>query len=182
MKEKSKKELQSWIASVSIAIIFTVVCRVFLFSPITVIGESMMPTFKAKDRIIVSKISEIQRFDTIVFDAPDVKDKHYIKRVIGLPGDKIEMKDDILYVNDTAFEEVYVNRNINKTMYNKVTGDFDLQEYTGETEVPDNHFFVLGDNRWNSSDSREFGFIDADTVIGEVKFRFFPFNNMGMTE
>ena len=182
MKEKSKKELKSWIASVLFAVIFTVVCRVFLFSPITVIGESMVPTFKAKDRIIVSKISEIQRFDTIVFDAPDVTDKHYIKRVIGLPGDKIEMKDDILYVNDIAYEEAYVNRNINKAMYNKATGDFDLHEYTGETEVPDNHFFVLGDNRWNSSDSREFGFIDADTVMGEVKFRFFPFNNMGMTE
>ena len=182
MKEKSKKDLYSWITSILFAILITVVCRVFLFTPITVFGDSMLPTFKTQDRIIVSKISEIQRFDTIVFDAPDVTGKQYIKRVIGLPGDKIEMKDDILYINGTAYEEAYVNKNINNTMYNKATGDFNFQEFTDETKVPKNHYFVLGDNRWNSSDSREFGFIKKDSVIGEVKFRFFPFNDVGIIE
>ncbi|MEI3614737.1 signal peptidase I [Pseudogracilibacillus sp. SO30301A] len=79
-------------------LIIAVVIRSFLFSPSLVLGQSMEPTFENHDRVIVSKISNIQRFDIIVFDAPDVNE-YYIKRVIGLPGDTVGVKDDVLYIN-----------------------------------------------------------------------------------
>ncbi|MDQ0270388.1 signal peptidase I [Cytobacillus purgationiresistens] len=100
MKESTKKEIYSWVKSIVFAFIITFICRVFIFIPTTVFGESMLPTFNNEDRIVVSKTSEIQRSDVIVFDAPDMAGKQYIKRVIGLPGDSIEMKDDVL-LNDS---------------------------------------------------------------------------------
>jgi len=161
------------------AVILVVLCRQFLFSPVTVHGVSMEPTFDDNNRVIVSKTSSPERFDMIVFKAPDVPGKQYIKRVIGLPGDQVEMKDDKLFVNGELQEESYVNR-ANELGINKITGDFTLQELTGETTVPDGTLFVLGDNRLKSNDSRAYGFVDADSVFGVVKLRIYPINEVGI--
>ncbi|MEH7389337.1 signal peptidase I [Bacillus sp. JJ1474] len=174
MKEGTKKEIFSWIKSLAFAFIIAFICREFLFSPTTVFGESMAPTFQDQEKVVVSKTAGIQRFDVIVFNAPDVEDKKYIKRVIGLPGDRIEMKDDVLYINGKAFEESYLKENKADNLFNKLTGDFKLQE------VPKDYLFVMGDNRLNSKDSRHFGFIPNESIIGEVKFRFYPFQVIGI--
>jgi signal peptidase I len=171
------KEIFSWIKTIGFAFIIAFLCRQFFFTPTTVFGESMSPTFHEKDRVIISKTSEIERFDVIVFAAPDA-DEYYIKRVIGLPGDRIVMKDDVLYINGKAYSEPYLQENREKIRSSKLTGDFTLAELTGKTKVPDRMLFVLGDNRLNSKDSRYFGFISYDDVIGEVKFQFYPLHNI----
>ena len=173
MKESTKREIYSWVKSVAFAFIIVFICRQFLFTPSTVFGASMSPTFQNQERVVVSKTSEIQRFDVIVFDAPDVDDKYYIKRVIGLPGDQIEMKNDVLYINGEALEEPYLIENKEDNPFNRLTENFTLQEKTGEIRIPKDMLFVMGDNRLKSKDSRMFGLISYDSVIGEVRFRYF---------
>lgn len=182
MKSSTKKEIISWIKSIAIAFIIVFICREFIFTPITVFGESMSPTFHDADRVVVSKTSKIQRFDVIVFDAPDIEGKQYIKRVIGLPGDSIKMEDDVLYINGEVFSEEYLIKNKEKTLLHNLTGNFSLEDSTGETEVPNDMLFVMGDNRLDSKDSRMFGFVPYDSVIGEVKLRFYPFQKIGLPE
>ena len=102
-----KDKIREWIKALVIAIILVAVIRQFFFTPIVVDGFSMMPTLKDTDRMIVNKFSyaigEPKHFDIIVFQAPE--GKAYIKRVIGLPGDKVEYKEDTLYINDKAYAE-----------------------------------------------------------------------------
>ncbi|CAH0346680.1 signal peptidase I [Bacillus sp. CECT 9360] len=175
MRDHTKKELYSWIKSIVFALVVAFICRQFLFSPITVKGESMEPTFENNDRIIVSKVSKIEHFDMIVFHSPISKDD-YIKRVIGLPGDTIEMKNDVLYINGKAFEEQYLNENKGEIpLETTLTEDF-------KVTVPEGSLFVLGDNRPSSMDSRIIGSISDDAVVGEVKFRFYPFKEVGTPE
>ncbi|MBN6889470.1 signal peptidase I [Cytobacillus horneckiae] len=169
-----KEDLISWMKTLLLALLIAFICRQFIFSPMTVKGESMSPTFEENNWIFVSKTSTIDRFDMVVFHAPEENEK-YVKRVIGVPGDEIEMKDDILYVNGQAFEEPYVKREY-RLMVNTITADFTLNELTGKQTVPEGYYFVLGDNRQKSYDSREFGFIEEESLIGEVKFKIYPLN------
>lgn len=180
MKESTKKEIYSWIKSIAFALIIVFICRQFLFTPTAVSGESMSPTFHSKDKVVVSKLTKIQRFDIIVFDAPDVDGEQYVKRVIGLPGDHIEMKNDVLYINEEALEEPYLMENKEDNPFHTLTEDFSLQEKTGESKVPKDMLFVMGDNRLRSKDSRALGFIPYDSVIGEVKFQYYPFQEIGI--
>lgn len=182
MKETTKKELVSWTKSLAFAIILAFICRQFFFSPITVFGESMSPSFQDHDRVVISKTSKIQRFDVIVFNAPDIESEHYIKRVIGLPGDSIEVKNDVLYINGKAYNEPYLSENKRNNPNNSLTEDFSLLEKTGKTKVPENMLFVMGDNRLNSKDSRTFRLISYDSVIGEVKLKIYPFNDIGLAK
>jgi len=179
MKENIKKEVFSWIRTILVALIIAFLFRQFIFTPSIVHGESMSPTLHENDKLIISKISEIHRFDTIVFDAPDA-DEHYVKRVIGLPGDSVKMRDDVLYINGEPIEETYLEVEDEGIPFEKMTGDFTLEELTGVPKVPKGSLFVLGDNRLNSKDSRYFGFITEESVLGEVKFRVYPFKNIGL--
>ena len=107
--------------------------------------------------------------------------EQYIKRVIGLPGDTVEMKDDVLYINGKDMEEPYLEEIKEDLIFDKLTGDFTLTEITGESaKVPEGSIFVMGDNRLFSKDSRFFGFVSDDAIIGEVKFRLFPLNKIGL--
>ncbi|MCM3729142.1 signal peptidase I [Neobacillus cucumis] len=182
MNVRTKKEIYSWLKSIAFAFIITIICRQFIFTPTTVFGESMSPTFQDEDRVVISKMSEIQRFDVIVFDAPDLEGKHYIKRVIGLPGDSIEMKDDVLYINGEVLQEPYLIENKRENILNRLTEDFSLQEKTGVSKVPEGRLFVMGDNRLKSKDSRIFGYVSCDAVIGEVKFRYYPLKEIGIPQ
>lgn len=179
MGETMKKELFSWIQSIVFALAIVFVCYQFLFVPTKVLGVSMMPTFENEDRVIVSKISAIDRFDMIVFQAPDSEDR-YVKRVIGIPGDRIEMIEDVLYINGEVYDEPYVSYIEGDPITARITENFTLEGLTGSREVPEGAFFVLGDHRLKSNDSRSFGFINEENVIGEVKLRFFPFTNIGI--
>lgn len=179
MENKWIAEILSWLKALLIALVIVLLFRHFLITPSVVKGESMMPNLQDGDRIILSKISEINRFDEIAFEAPDTND-NYVKRVIGLPGDTVEMRNDQLIINGENYEEPYLDE------YKEVlsegftlTEDFTLETLTGEEKVPEGKFFVLGDNRQRSKDSRMFGFIDEETVIGDVKFRIWPIQSIG---
>ncbi|MBE1555439.1 signal peptidase I [Sporosarcina limicola] len=173
MNKTFKRELISWVKSLAVAFIIAIIIRQFLFTPVTVSGQSMEPTFHNANKIIVSKIDKIDRFDMIVFRAPDSKD-NFIKRVIGLPGDVVVIKDDKLTINGEEYEENYVELNKKEIFEGqKLTQDIDV-------EVPDGQLYVLGDNRRNSTDSRIIGCIDEKSVVGVVKFRIYPFNEIGV--
>lgn len=166
-----KKEAWEWIKALAIAIILAGVIRFYLFAPIVVDGESMMPTLKDQDRMIVNKVSytigEPERFDIVVFRATE--DKDYIKRIIGLPGDHIAYKDDVLYVNGKPIDEPYLKA------YKEQVGDGNLTyDFSMENKVPEGELFVMGDNRRYSKDSRMIGTIPMDRVIGEANIIYWP--------
>jgi len=162
-------EVWEWTKALAIAISIAFAIRYFLFSPIVVDGESMMPTLEDRERLIVNKIvysfSQPQRGDIIVFHATENKD--WIKRVIGLPGDTIEIKDDVLYINDEIVEEPYLE-GAKKMFGGNLTDD------VPKTVVSEGHLFVMGDNRPNSRDSRWIGTIPLDSVVGRADLVFWP--------
>lgn len=157
--------------------------RTFLFAPVSVEGDSMNPTLEHEDRLLLNKISSVDRFDIIVFPAPEDPDKQYIKRVIGVPGDQIDYRNQEMYVNNELIDESYVDLTQESdevsAYYN---GDFSLPSLQGVEAVPEGMLFVLGDNRINSKDSRSFGFVEAETVIGETSLRIWPLNRIGSVD
>lgn len=175
-KTDFKKELLSYMKIIVITVLVVLGCKQFLFAPIKVQGASMYPTYEDKDIIIVSKTSKIERFDQIVFQSP-TEDELYIKRVIGLPGDKVEMRDDVLYVNGKDYKESYVNRQTDDPNQLRITENFTLEELVDEVTVPEGTYFVLGDNRLKSYDSRHYGLISEEAVYGESKLTVYPFKH-----
>jgi signal peptidase I len=118
------------------------------------------------------KISEPKRFDIIVFHAPENKD--YIKRIIGLPGDTVEYKDDTLYINGKPYEEPYLNEYKKQVIDGPLTDPFTLEEKIGQKTVPEGHLFVMGDNRRFSKDSRHIGAVSMDKVLGNTSIVYWP--------
>ncbi|RLQ97260.1 signal peptidase I [Falsibacillus albus] len=176
MQEKWKQEGFEWLKAFVIGLIIFVIIRAFFFSNYVVEGKSMMPTLQDGNKLVVNKIGyeigSLHRFDVIVFHA--TKEDDYVKRVIGLPGDTIEYKNDILYVNGKPQKEPYLDKYKSEVMDGKLTGDFTLKELTNKEKVPKGKIFVLGDNRRNSMDSRIFGFVDESKVVGKVDLRYWP--------
>ena len=164
--KKKKKEIIEYI----VLIIVILLIRTYLFVPIMVSGNSMVPTLNNGDVMILNKfkylVNDIKRFDIVVVD---YENEYIIKRVIGLPGDYIEYKNDILYVNSKKVEENY-NR--------EFTDDFDLNDLNKEI-IPNNYYLVLGDNRPISKDSRKIGLIDKKNIKGSTNFVLFPFSRFG---
>ncbi|KAA0959066.1 signal peptidase I [Planococcus kocurii] len=171
------KESISWMRVILVTVLIVLLSRHFLFEPVAVHGESMMPTFEEDDKVVLAKIYTIENFDMIVFTAPN--GVNFIKRVIGVPGDVISMVDDQLYLNGKAQVEPYLENNL-KTA--KQRGMIRLTEDFKEFTVPAESYFVLGDNRLNSTDSRILGFISEKSIVGEVKIRIAPFSHMGIVE
>src|SRR5690606_338800 len=123
------------------------------------------------------KIGEPKRFDIVVFHATESKD--YIKRVIGLPGDRIEYIDDTLFVNGTPYDEPYLDEFKQEMLGRTLTGSFTLQDTpVGGDVVPEGHLFVMGDNRLNSRDSRHIGAIPMEKVVGKTNIVYFPLNEI----
>jgi len=153
-----------------------VMIYLFIMSPQEVSGHSMEPNFQNGDYIltnkIVYKLSEPERGDIVIFKSPANKDIDYIKRVIGLPGESVELREQHFYINDQLLDEPY---EYNKPVYG---GSF-LQEGVPIT-VPDGMYFVSGDNRPGSSDSREFGCIPVEDFIGKAILRYWPTTSIGI--
>lgn len=180
---KKKNEIWEWSKALLIAFGLAAIIRVFLFTPIVVDGESMMPTLEHGDRMIVNKIGynigNPGRFDIIVFHAPEEKD--YIKRIIGLPGDHIAYEDDQLYINGEPIDEPYLDeykQGINGTL----TEDFTLEEKINASTIPEGTVFVMGDNRRASKDSRIIGVVPMEEVVGSTSFIFWPFEEAGIVK
>lgn len=183
--KKEKNELLEWIKALVIAFAIAVLIRYLLFTPIVVDGDSMMPTLKDGDRMIVNKIGytvgEPDRFDIVVFHAPEGKD--YIKRVIGLPGDYLEYKDDKLYINGEPIEEPYLDEYKSQITEGTLTQDFSLKDIDPTLEViPEGYVFVMGDNRRYSKDSRHIGIVSQDEIIGDTNIVFWPLSEIQIVD
>lgn len=187
-KEKKKSELWEWTKALIIAFLIAVVIRYFLFTPIVVDGDSMMPTLENGDRMIVNKfgymVGEPNRFDIVVFHAPEGKD--YIKRVIGLPGEHIEYRNDQLYINGEPIEEPYLDKYKSQLPSGNLTQDFTMQDIPNIDPnievIPEGYVFVMGDNRRGSKDSRHIGLVSIDEIIGSTNLIFWPINEIRFVE
>lgn len=148
-----------------VIVVVVVLIRSFLVTPVFVVGDSMVPTLKDKQILLLDKFkyrfNDIDRFDIVVIK---VGKKEIIKRVIGLPGEYVSYKDNKLYINDSVVE----------SDYNFDTIDFTMSEITNLSKIPDDKYFVLGDNRLVSSDSRIIGLIDKDDILGKAGFSIWP--------
>lgn len=175
------REALNLILSVAIAFVLFLVIRTYLFYPFQVVGDSMVPTLETGDRLILNKLAEVDRFDIVVFPAPDGTDEEYVKRIIGLPGDEITFFQDELYINGEKVEEHYLEA-LKEGSDQALTGDFTLFSLTGEATVPEDMYFVLGDNRSVSKDSRVFGFIPSAEIEGTADLRLWPLNKIGIID
>lgn len=182
VKVEWRREGKEWGKAFAVGVIIFAFIRTFFFSNYIVEGESMMPTLQNGNKLVVNKLGfeagDLQRFNVIVFHANPKED--YIKRIIGLPGDKIEYRNDKLYINGHQVQEPFLNAYKKKNPGIKLTGDFTLKEITGKNTVPPGKLFVLGDNRLGSWDSRHFGFISEGQVVGKVDLRYWPLNEVNI--
>jgi signal peptidase I len=144
----------------------------FVSARIRVDGRSMEPTFHHGEYVIVNKLAyrfdEFERGDVIVFPYPFNEEEDFIKRIIGLPGDRVTVRGGQVYVNDRLLDEPYISA--------QPLRDFE------ETLVPESQLFVMGDNRNDSSDSRSWGTLEMDAVIGEAWFVYWPLSDLGLVE
>ncbi len=159
-------------AIVAIAILLALLLRLFVIEPRFIPSESMIPTLQVRDRLIVDKLSyrfhPPQRGDIVVFHPPPASgvpfDQAYIKRIIGLPGDRLAIHDGAVYVNGAPLTEPYVAE----------PPAYTLPQRGWELEVPPHQYWVMGDNRNNSNDSHAWGFLPEENLIGRAFFRFWP--------
>ena len=171
MLESDKKiiDIAKGLIPYIIIIVVVVLIRSFIITPIKVDGQSMYSTLSDGDILLLKKYDKsYKRFDVIVFKNGNDRS---IKRIIGLPGEKIEYKKNKLYVNDKYVKEPFLKNN-------QKTYDFTLDEFDID-KVPDDCYFVLGDNRTNSTDSRVLGPIDKSVIQGTTDFGIFPFSKFG---
>jgi len=150
-----------------LALLIVIPIRAFLFQPFLVKGQSMEPSFYSGDYLIVDELTyrfrDPKRGEVIVFKYPQNEKQKFIKRVIGLPGEKIEINGEELIVKNEKGEIVYSERNPSNSIFGNL-----------EIELEKNEFFVLGDNRAHSLDSRYFGKVKKREIIGRVVLRLFP--------
>lgn len=165
-----------WLKAAFFAVLLAAFLRNFIFLPIGIEGSSMMPTLEQNDQIIVETIYNLERFDLVVFRG--ASDQMLVKRVIGLPGEEVWYENGQLYINDQPVNEPFLQNELVANAGGQWTSDFTLEELTGQPAVPANEYFVLGDNRRLSNDSRYFGTISADSIMGETSFIYYPFSRL----
>ena len=162
-----------------VALILALLVRAYVAEPRFIPSDSMVPTLQVGDRLVVEKISyhlhPPEFGDIVVFDPPlqlqrqgYKKDQAFIKRIIGQPGQTIEIKNGKVFVNGQALQEPYIAESPNYIMK--------------PAQVPEGAFFVMGDNRNNSNDSHVWGFLPKDNIIGRAWLRFYPFDRLGKVQ
>ncbi len=185
--ERTLKQVYGWIMPILLALGVVYIMQRFLIAPMIVDGASMEPTLHDRERIFVSKTitwtsEKIQRGEIVIIKDPQIN-KNYVKRVIGLPEEVIEMKNDQLFINGKRIDEPYLQ----ESKDNAHRQGMNLTEDFGPIHIPKNHYFVMGDNRLRSIDSRNsdgftLGFINSDRIIGKSKLVFFPPKNTRLTK
>ncbi|TDX51960.1 signal peptidase I [Orenia marismortui] len=162
--------LKEYLQSILIALVISFLIITFVVQAFYIPSGSMRPTLKPGDRIFANKFiyrfREPQRQEIIVFKYPVDPSRRFIKRLIGLPGDRVKIIEGRVYVNGKALEEDYT--------LEKSYSDFP------EVKVPENHYFMLGDNRNNSEDSRFWGFVPRENIVGKAFVIFWPLNRIGL--
>lgn len=171
MSENIKKEIISWIKLIVTAFIIAFLLKTFIFQIAYVKGPSMEPTLYEGQILIVSKlnyrIGTPKRGDIVVL-SDDLEHKDLIKRVIGIPGNNVAIRDGFVYIDGELLEEDYINVPTYENGFE-------------ESKVPEDKYFVLGDNRPESRDSRSdsLGFVDRKNIMGKAVFRLWPLNKIG---
>jgi signal peptidase I len=169
--------LLDFIETIVTALVIFVIIYLFLFQPHQVKGNSMQPNFENGEYLLTNKITyrfhPPKRGDIVIFKAPPKQNYDYIKRVVGLPGEKISLKNGQFFINDSLLDEgPYLPDNA------YIQGGQFLAE-GGEMVIPEKQYFVIGDNRAHSSDSREWGYISQEDIIGRAWLRYWPPNKFG---
>ncbi len=163
----------AWFRDLMLSVLIAVLVILFLYRPVKVEGTSMMPTLLDQERLFINQFSykfglgDIKRGDTVVFWYPEDRTKSYIKRVIGLPGDTVEVRDGSVLINGKQLEENYVPLEYR-----------DDRPYPA-TVIPADDYFVLGDHRISSNDSRAWGFVPKAYIYGKAVFVFWPLEHLG---
>ena len=155
-----------------VIIVGVVLFRTYIATPVRVDGDSMKDTLYNNDILVLSKLTKkYDRFDVVVINYKTTK---LVKRIIGLPGENIKYDDNELYINGKKIKDVETIRTI----------DFSLEETYGIKKIPQGEYFVMGDNRGNSLDSRDIrvGLIKEEDIVGITTFRLFPFNRIGVVK
>lgn len=167
----ARNGLGVWLRDLIISLAISAFIIIFLYQPVKVEGTSMMPSLEDQERIFVNKfvyrLEPIERGDIVVFRYPRDPSKSYIKRVIGMAGDRIRIDGGEVYVNGQALDESYVPPEY-----------ADTRSYP-ELVVPPNSFFVLGDHRSMSNDSRDFGSVNQSFIYGKAVFGYWPMEKLG---
>jgi signal peptidase I len=169
-----RKEVRIWTRDLLIAIGLALVIIVFLYQPVKVEGTSMAPLLSDQERIFINKFvyrfEPIARGDVVVFWYPLDHSKSFIKRVVGLPGETVEIRQGVLYLNGKTISEPYVPPQYEDS------SDF------GPIRVPQDSFFVLGDHRISSNDSRVFGPVPSRFIYGRAVFAYWPVDHFGLLD
>lgn len=180
-KPSKLKEIIDFFLPIVLAVIIAMLLKNFVFANAVVPTGSMLNTIQEKDRVIASRLSykfnDPERYDIIIFVPPDYPDQYYVKRLIGLPGEKLNIVDGTVYVTTTEGKTIELDDSF-VSPENKDT-------YSGSFEVPEDCYFFMGDNRDNSVDSRYWitsHYVHRDELVGKVLFRYFPFNTAGKLE
>src|SRR5215469_225709 len=165
-------ELAMWMRDIMIAVAASVLIVLFLYQPVKVEGTSMLPRLEDRDRLFINKFvyhfENIHRGDVVVFHYPRDPEKSYIKRVIALPGDRLRIDRGSVYLNGRKLPEPYV------------PDEYRDAKSMPEMIVPDDEYFMMGDHRSISSDSREFGPVDRDLIYGKAVFVYWPTKDAGV--
>jgi signal peptidase I len=163
-----------WMRDVLISVAASVLIIMFLYQPVRVEGTSMLPRLEDHDRLFINKFvyhfASIHRGDVVVFHYPRDPAKSYIKRVIAVPGDRLKIDRGEVYLNGKLLPEPYVPEEYRDT------------KSAAEMVVPEDTFFMMGDHRSISSDSREFGPVDRDLIYGKAVFVYWPTRDAGVVE
>jgi signal peptidase I len=167
-------ELKSWFRDIFFAFAIAIFIVVFVVQPVKVEGTSMQPRLVDQERIFVNRFiyrfQDVRRGDVVVFWYPKDHSKSFIKRVMGIPGDEVEIRNGVVYVNGARMSEPYLKS--------------EFQDYKSfrKTVVPAGQYFVLGDHRNSSNDSRSWGFVDQNLIYGKAIFSYWPFSRFGVVE
>lgn len=171
---RKKSALRAWLKDVLVSLGVSAFFIIFLYQPVKVEGTSMLPGLEDQERIFINKFvyrwEPISRGDIVVFRYPHDPSKSYIKRVIGVPGDRVVIDRGRVYVNGYLLKETYVPAQF-----------VDYRSYP-EIVVPKDSYFVLGDHRSMSSDSREFGPVDQTFISGKAVFIYWPMEKLGVLQ
>ncbi|KRM08242.1 MAG: signal peptidase I [Liquorilactobacillus ghanensis] len=174
LKYKLKiSHLKYWSAIIFWALLAAIAVKSFLLVPIQVAGNSMEPTLHSKEELLIIPPGRIKRFDVVIIKTPN--NVTYVKRVIGLPGDTLKYQNDHLYINHRRIAEPFIKDQVADKSEN-YTSDFTLKELTGLKKIPRNQYFVLGDNRRISKDSRTIGTIEGSWIVGKAVLIYWPLN------
>ncbi|MGC2162662.1 MAG: signal peptidase I [Silvibacterium sp.] len=167
-----RNHLSLWLRDILVSVAASFLIITFLYQPVRVEGTSMQPELRDQDRLFINKFAyhfeSISRGDVVVFHYPRDPSKSYIKRVIGLPGDTLSIEDGRVFLNGKRVAEPYVPP--------RYRDDRSLPEMV----VPANAYFVMGDHRSISSDSRDFGPVERDLIYGKAAFVYWPADNVGV--